>query len=749
MTDYGHQLEFGTFFTPTAADPAAVVSLATLSESLGYDLVTIQDHPYMSDRLEVWTLLSWIAAETERIRLSANVFNLALRPPATLARAVASLDLLSGGRFELGVGAGAFPTAVAAMGGKVRSKGASVRALSEAIDLIRRFWDTSSRRGIRFDGEEYQVNGAQAGPIPAHDIPIWVGGYKPKMLELIGKQADGWLPTLSYTSIDELANGNAAIDAAAIGARRDPREIRRLLNISGTFQAESSGFLQGPPEQWVNDLAPLVTAHGFSTFLLMSDDPAVITQFARDVIPALRARLSDRATAPVKRAAIRAQRRDGIDYDDIPAGVNAIEPGDIDFPRVKSTYMRGGSPGIVLQPANVDQVIASLAFARRHPDLTMSVRSGGHGISGRSTNDGGIVIDLGEMNKIEVLDEANRLIRVEPGARWMDVAVAIGQYGWALSSGDYGGVGVGGLATAGGIGWLVREHGLTIDHVRAVEMVLADGSFVRASDTENTDLFWAVRGAGANFGIVTAFEFQVDPVGEVGFSQLVLDASDLAGVLERWGAIVEESPRDLTSFMIVSRQRSGEPIAIVLSMIDSSEPETILARLQPMAGIAPLLNQSIYLTSYASVMSNAALDDHSGMGEPLARTGLLEHITPEFAKAAENLVLSGATYFFQIRSAGGAVADVSPDATAYAHRSANFSVVAFGSSPARMESHWPALYEHFDGLYLSFESTRSIERLYDAFPPATLARLRELKAKYDPNNVFRDNFNIAPAAIAR
>ena len=241
MTDYGHQLEFGTFITPTAADPAAVVALATLSESLGYDLVTIQDHPYMSDRLEVWTLLSWIAAETERIRLSANVFNLALRPPATLARAVASLDLLSGGRFELGVGAGAFPTAVAAMGGKVRSKGASVRALSEAIDLIRRFWDTSSRRGIRFDGEEYQVNGAQAGPIPAHDIPIWVGGYKPKMLEVIGKQADGWLPTLSYTSIDELANGNAAIDAAAIGAGRDPREIRRLLNISGTFQAESAG----------------------------------------------------------------------------------------------------------------------------------------------------------------------------------------------------------------------------------------------------------------------------------------------------------------------------------------------------------------------------------------------------------------------------------------------------------------------------------------------------------------------------
>jgi len=305
-------------------------------------------------------------------------------------------------------------------------------------------------------------------------------------------------------------------------------------------------------------------------------------------------------------------------------------------------------------------------------------------------------------------------------------------------------VGVGGLATAGGIGWMARQHGLTIDHLRAAEIVLADGSLVRAGESEHSDLFWAIRGAGANFGIVTAFEFEVDDVGEVGFSQLVFDASDLAGLLERWGAVVENSPRDLTSFLIVSRQRGGQMIAVALSMVASNDAETILARLQPMAQIAPLLNQSVYLTSYASVMANAALDDHAGVGEPLSRTGLLDHITPEFAQAAERLVLSGASYFFQIRSVGGAVADVDPDATAYANRSANFSVVAFGASPARIEEHWPALYDHFEGLYLSFESTRSIERLYDSFPPRTLARLRDLKGTYDPENVFRDNFNIAP-----
>jgi hypothetical protein len=749
MTDYRHALEFGTFLTPRADNPAAVVGLARLSESLGYDLVTFQDHPYMSDRLEIWTLLSWVAAETERIRLAANVFNLALRPPATLARAVASLDLLSGGRFELGLGAGAFPEAVASMGGTVRSKGASVRALNEAIEIMRSIWNTASRRGVNFHGEEYQIIGAQPGPVPAHDVPIWIGGYKPKMLQLIGREADGWLPTLKYISIPELDAGNNAIDAAAIAADRDPREIRRLLNISGSIQAESAGLLQGPPEQWIAELASLVCNQGIGTFLLMSDDAETIERFATEIVPGVRASLADRQTSSLKRAAIRAKRREGINYDAIPDGIKAIEPGDIDYPRVKSTYMRGGAPGIVLQPATVAEVQESLAYARQHPDLPMAVRSGGHGVSGRSTNDGGIVIDLGQLNAIEVLDHARRRVRIEPGARWMDVAVALGQHGWALTSGDYGGVGVGGLATAAGVGWMARKHGLTIDHLRAADVILADGRLVHTSETELPDLFWAIRGAGANFGIVISFEFEVDEVGDIGWSQLVFDASDLAGLLERWGAIVENSPRDLTSFLIVSKQRSGEVVAVALTMIDSNEPETILARLQPLANIAPLLNQSVYLTSYANVMANAALDDHSGMGEPLARSGLLDHISPEFAQQAERLVLSGASYFFQIRSVGGAVADVDPDATAYAHRSANFSVVAMGSSPARLESIWPSLYEHFDGLYLSFESTRSVERLYDAFPPQTLERLRELKSIYDPDNVFRDNFNIAPRAMAR
>ncbi len=755
--NYGHPLQFGTFITPLNKEPETVVALAKRSEALGYDLVTFQDHPYQSAYLDTWTLLAWVAGQTERIHLSANVINLPLRPPAVLARSAASLDLLSGGRLALALGAGAYWDGIAAMGGPRLSPREAVDSLGEAIDVIRAMLDVGGVPRLRYEGDYYDLNGAQPGPVPVHDIPIWVGGVKPRMLRLIGRKADGWLPTLTYMKPGDLKAGNRIIDQAAVEAGRDPREIRRLANIAGRFSTERGGFLEGTSGQWVDDLLPLVVEDGISTFILMTDDEATMEQFAREVAPALR-EAAERAlpggfsTRAMRRASVRAKRRSGIDYDGVPASLTdaVIEPGDAGYGRVKSTYIRGGAPGIVFQVKDTDQVVQALAFARAHAHLPLGIRSGGHGISGRSTNDGGIVIDLSKLSRIEVLDKATRRVRIEPGARWMDVAAALAPYGWALSSGDYGGVGVGGLATAGGIGWMSRLHGLTIDHLRAVEMVLADGSIVRASDSENRDLFWAVRGAGGNFGIVTSFEFQADEVGEVGWGQFVFDAGDPADFLEKWGAVVEASPRDLTSFLIMGAPRRGQSmIAQVMAVVASDKPEIIIDRLQPLANIAPMYDQRVVITPYAGLMANAQGGDHDGQGEPIGRSGLVEHITPEFADAAARLIRSGAVYFFQIRSVGGAVADVPPEATAYANRSANFSVAAFGTSSQRVNSQWDELARYFDGLYISFETDRRPERLNDAFPAKTLERLRELKARYDPDNLFRDNFNIAPQGVVR
>jgi len=466
------------------------------------------------------------------------------------------------------------------------------------------------------------------------------------------------------------------------------------------------------------------------------------------VIPAVRAAVArERAaggvrTGPVRGAAALAQRRDDIDYDGLPESLTAVEPGDFGYARVRSTYMRGGAPGLVIQPRDVGEVVEALAFARDQ-EVPLAVRSGGHGISGRSTNDGGIVIDLSRLAAIDVLSEEDRLVRVEAGARWKDVAAALAPYGWALSSGDYGGVGVGGLATAGGIGWLAREHGLTIDHLRAADLVLADGSRLHVSEHEHPDLFWAVRGAGANFGIVTSFEFQVDEVGDVGFGQFVYDASDAAGLLERWGAAMEAAPRDVTTNLLMGPPRRGQALAQVYGVVDSDTPDTIIDRLTPIAGIAPLLDQQVQLVPYAGVM-NVPDASHDGQGEPVARSGLIDHLTPAFAAAAARLLDSSTVYFFQVRSVGGAVADVADEDTAYSHRSANFSVVAFGASRSRLDAAWEDLAAHFRGLYLSFETGEHPGRINGAWPAATLDRLRTLKKQYDPANVFRDNFNIDP-----
>jgi FAD binding domain/Berberine and berberine like len=304
-------------------------------------------------------------------------------------------------------------------------------------------------------------------------------------------------------------------------------------------------------------------------------------------------------------------------------------------------------------------------------------------------------------------------------------------------------VGVGGLATTGGVGWLAREHGLTIDHLRAVEMVLSDGSVVRASDEEHPDLFWAVRGAGANFGVVTSFEFEVDEVGPVGWAQLIFDATDTADFLEKWGAAIEGSPRDLTAALIIP-PRQGQPmIAYVMALIDSDRPDTIVNRLRSITALAPVYDVDAAITTYASVMTNAQGGSYDVQGETASRSGLIEHITPAFAAAAAELIHSGATYWFHIRSVGGAVSDVDPDAIAYGYRTANFSVSAFGTSRDRLNALWDKMAVHFTGLYLSFETDVRPERIFDAFPPRTLARLRELKRRYDPDNVFRDNFNIA------
>jgi luciferase-like monooxygenase/hemerythrin HHE cation binding domain-containing protein len=304
MTDYGHELEFGVFLTPAADSIGRVLEQAQLAEVRGLDLVTIQDHPYQAKFADTWTLLTAIGARTSTIKLAPNVTSLPLRPPVMLAKAAATLDLLTGGRVELGLGAGAFWDGIEAAGGVRRTPKESVDALVEAIGLLREFWAGGT---LRFTGEHYQAKGLHAGPVPAHPIPIWIGAYGPRMVRVTGELADGWVPSMGYADPPALPDLSARLDEAAVAAGRGPEEVRRIYNVFGRF-GTGSGFLNGTPKDWTEQLAGLSLEQGFGTYILGTDDTDTIRRFADEVAPAVRelvtserGRPAQERPAPVRR----------------------------------------------------------------------------------------------------------------------------------------------------------------------------------------------------------------------------------------------------------------------------------------------------------------------------------------------------------------------------------------------------------------------------------------------------------------
>ncbi len=287
MPDYGRPIRFGVFPTPEATKLAEVLALARVADESGLEYVGIQDHPYQRRFLDSWMLMATVLAKTERVRVFPDVANLPLRPPAVLAKAAASLDVLSAGRFELGLGAGAFWDAVAAMGGPRRSPGEAVDALTEAIEVIRLMW--SDQRSVRFEGRHYRLAGTKPGPPPAHPIGIWLGVGGRRTLALVGRAADGWVPSSGWATPDKLPDMHARIDEAAVGAGRDPAQVARVYNVWGMLDG-AGGFLQGGVTQWVDELTELAVVHGMDTFVFgPSQDPVPqLQRFAAEVAPAVR-----------------------------------------------------------------------------------------------------------------------------------------------------------------------------------------------------------------------------------------------------------------------------------------------------------------------------------------------------------------------------------------------------------------------------------------------------------------------------
>src|SRR4051794_8699506 len=299
-------LKTGISVVPYADSLDRARELVRIADETGLDYVGIQDHPYQARFLDTFTLIAALLPQTSRISFFTDVANLPLRGPAMIAKALASMDVLSGGRVELGLGAGAFLEQAASLGGPRRSRGGSVDALDEAIEVIRLLW--SGERKVSFAGRHYTLEEAHPGPQPAHPIEIWLGAFGPRMQRLTGRKADGWVPSLGVLGPEQLKEGNERIDAAAEQAGRDPEQIRRVLNLQGAIGKGRAaparlpvGYLAGepligPPELWVDALDGFA-ADGFDTFIFWPIDPAPeqVNAFAGEVVQPLTTSASMRA----------------------------------------------------------------------------------------------------------------------------------------------------------------------------------------------------------------------------------------------------------------------------------------------------------------------------------------------------------------------------------------------------------------------------------------------------------------------
>ena len=282
MTEY----RFGISVTPYAEQYQQIVAQVLAAENGGLDLMGIQDHPYQRRFLDTYALMADLLARTERLRFFPDVTSLPMRPPAMIAKAAASLDVMSGGRFELGIGAGAFWDAVHGMGGVVRERAERLPALEEAIDIIRGALDVGpERRVVRSEGRFYPAHMYPPGPPPAHRIEIWIGAMAPGALRLVGRKADGWVPGGGISRAADFPQLNARIDEAAKNAGRDPGQIRRIANVGGLDIGDAAAATAL--------LTRLGVDGGIDSFVFWPGDAgtAEVERFAGDIVPAVRQRL--------------------------------------------------------------------------------------------------------------------------------------------------------------------------------------------------------------------------------------------------------------------------------------------------------------------------------------------------------------------------------------------------------------------------------------------------------------------------
>lgn len=422
--------------------------------------------------------------------------------------------------------------------------------------------------------------------------------------------------------------------------------------------------------------------------------------------------------------------------------IASVRPGDPDYDTARTTKSGTATPTAVLRPRNPDEVAASLRYAKAE-GLPIAIRNGGHNALNYGNVDDGVVIDLSHFNSVEVLGESR--VRVGGGALWGPAAAELGKHGLAISSGDTISVGVGGLTQSGGFGWMVRKHGLALDNLLAAEVVTAAGEVVRASASENEDLFWALRGGAGNFGVVTAFEFQAQHVTTVHYGVIEYALEDLDQLVNGWTTAMRAAPEELTTTLAL-RPAFGPFPAAAMVFVCLTGDDT--ATLEPLRAIGTVVAEDIKEVAYSEVLEEGPPPQPV---LPIIGNTFVESVNEPLIDAIVSAYTAGGRVVF-MRYLGGAFGRVDPAATAFAHRGAEVMVVSAAfmapeSTDADAEQAravWRTIGDQGIGSYSGFLGSDTAEDIAALWPKETLDRLREVKRAWDPDNVFHRNFNIAP-----
>ena len=412
-----------------------------------------------------------------------------------------------------------------------------------------------------------------------------------------------------------------------------------------------------------------------------------------------------------------------------------------------------GAPGIIARPSTVDDVSVALKYAADH-QLPVSIRSGGHSGGGWTSIAGGLVLDLSGLDQVEV---TGTRVTVGAGATWGAVASALEPHGLALTSGDTASVGVGGLTLGGGVGWIVRKYGLALDNLTAARVVTAAGESVTASAAQNADLFWAIRGGGGNFGVVTEFTFEAHPLDGVLHGVISFATDDLAALLRAYRDVMRGSAEELNATFLLMppmgpEMPGGPQIHVVWAGSDAAEA---MAAIQPLIDIPGMTGHDVTSKAYRDVLDDP---EPPPVGTPMpvvvGNNGWAPDFSDEAITAIATMVAAIEAPVLMIRYLRGAFNRVPVDATAFAWRDAETLVIAVAFLPpdsppealGAIDAAWGPVAGFTRGTYGNFVGYAGEKAVALMYPPTTRARLAEVKRTWDPGNLFNQNQNIEPGS---